>query len=307
MMDMPNYQKEKSAFIAIVGRPNVGKSSLLNRLLGQKLAIVSSKPQTTRTRIMGVLTEGDTQLVFIDTPGLIKAKNALGDYMVRSVTESVAGVDACMLVVEAGSKISKADEELIGRFRQMGLPAVLAINKIDLLQDKSVLMGQIAELASRYEFAAVVPVSARDGNGLEDLKKELKALAMEGGHFFSEDTLTDQPERVIAAEIVREKILRLLDKEIPHGVAVVTERMKERGDITDIDATIYTEKDSHKGIIIGKNGAMLKKIGSLARTDMERFFGCRINLQLWVKVKEDWRLRPNVLHTLGFDKSDFDL
>lgn len=307
MMDMPNYQNEKSAFIAIVGRPNVGKSSLLNRLLGQKLAIVSSKPQTTRTRIMGVLTEGDTQLVFIDTPGLIKAKNALGDYMVRSVTESVAGVDACMLVVEAGSKISKADEELIGRFRQMGLPAVLAINKIDLLQDKSVLMGQIAELAGRYEFAAVVPVSARDGNGLGDLKKELKALAMEGGHFFSEDTLTDQPERVIAAEIVREKILRLLDKEIPHGVAVVTERMKERGDITDIDATIYTEKDSHKGIIIGKSGAMLKKIGSLARTDMERFFGCRINLQLWVKVKEDWRLRPNVLHTLGFDKSDFDL
>jgi GTP-binding protein Era len=237
---------------------------------------------------------------------LIKPKNALGDYMVRSVTESVAGVDACMLVVEAGSQVSKADEELIKRFRQLDLPAVLAINKIDLLQDKSVLMGQIAELAGRYDFSAVVPVSARDGDGIEDLKKELKALSMEGGHFFSEDTLTDQPERVIAAEIVREKILRLLEKEIPHGVAVVTERMRERGEITDIDATIYTEKDSHKGILIGKGGAMLKKIGSLAREDMERFFGCKINLQLWVKVKEDWRLRPNVLQSLGFDQSDFD-
>ena len=303
MIDIKN---QKSAFIAIVGRPNVGKSSLLNKLLGQKLAIVSSKPQTTRTRIMGVLTEDETQLVFIDTPGLIKSNSALGDYMVRSVTESVAGVDACMLVVEAGTKISKADEDLIGRFKKMGIPAILAINKIDLLQDKTQLIVQITALSEKFDFAAVVPVSARDGNGIDGLKTELKALAMEGGHFFSEDTLTDQPERVIASEIVREKILRLLDKEIPHGVAVVTEKMQERGDITDIDATIYTEKDNHKGIIIGKGGAMLKKIGTQARTDMERFFGCRINLQLWVKVKEDWRLRPNVLHTLGFNKSDFD-
>ena len=303
---MTEIERQKSAFIAIVGRPNVGKSSLLNRLLGQKLAIVSRKPQTTRTRIMGVLTEGEHQLVFIDTPGLVKSKNALDDYMVRSVTESVAGVDACMLVVEAGSKVSKADEELIKRFRSLDLPAILAINKIDLLEDKTLLMAQITELAGKYDFEAVVPVSARDGNGLDALKDELKKLTMEGGHMFSEDTLTDQPERVIASEIVREKVLRLLDKEIPHGVAVVTERMKERGGITDIDCTIYTEKDNHKGIIIGKGGAMLKKIGSQARMDMERFFDCKINLQLWVKVKEDWRLRPNVLHTLGFDPADFD-
>lgn len=303
-METPDYTHEKSAFIAIVGRPNVGKSSILNRLIGTKLAIVSSKPQTTRTRIMGVWTENETQLVFIDTPGLIKPKNSLGDYMVKSVTQSVAGVDACLLVAEAHTKISKADEELAARFKALDLPAVLAINKIDLLEDKSLLMEQIAALSKLYDFDAVVPVSARDGNGMEALKDELKRLAQPGGHFFSEDTLTDQPERVIAAEIVREKILRFTDKEIPHGVAVVTERMQERGDITDIDATIYCERDTHKGILIGKGGAMLKKIGSKAREDMERFFDCKINLRLWVKVKEDWRQRPEVLTSLGFDKRD---
>lgn len=303
-MDTPNYMQEKSAFIAIVGRPNVGKSSILNRLIGTKLAIVSSKPQTTRTRIMGVWTEGEIQLVFIDTPGLIKPKNSLGDYMVKSVTQSVAGVDACLLVVEAGTKISKADEELVARFKSLDLPAVLAINKIDLLEDKTPLMQQIDALSKLYDFDAVVPVSARDGNGMDALRDELVRLAQPGGHFFSEDTLTDQPERVIAAEIVREKILRFTDKEIPHGVAVVTESMKERGDVTDIDATIYCERDTHKGILIGKGGAMLKKIGSKAREDMERFFGCRINLRLWVKVKEDWRQRPGVLTSLGFDPKD---
>lgn len=303
-METPDYMHEKSAFIAIVGRPNVGKSSILNRLIGTKLAIVSSKPQTTRTRIMGVWTENETQLVFIDTPGLIKPKNSLGDYMVKSVTQSVAGVDACLLVAEAHTKISKADEELAARFKALDLPAVLAINKIDLLEDKSLLMEQIAALSKLYDFDAVVPVSARDGNGMDALKEELKRLAQPGGHFFSEDTLTDQPERVIAAEIVREKILRFTDKEIPHGVAVVTECMQERGDITDIDATIYCERDTHKGILIGKGGAMLKKIGSKAREDMERFFDCKINLRLWVKVKEDWRQRPEVLTSLGFDKRD---
>lgn len=300
-----DYMNEKSAFIAIVGRPNVGKSSILNRLIGTKLAIVSSKPQTTRTRIMGVWTGGETQLVFIDTPGLIKPKNSLGDYMVKSVTQSVAGVDACLLVAEAGTKISKADEELVARFKSLGLPAVLAINKIDLHEDKSILMEQIMELSKLYDFDAVVPVSAKDGNGMDILKEELKKLAQPGGHFFSEDTLTDQPERVIAAEIVREKILRFTDKEIPHGVAVVTESMKERGNLTEIDATIYCERDTHKGIIIGKGGVMLKKIGSKAREDMERFFDCKINLRLWVKVKEDWRQRPQVLASLGFDKKDF--
>ena len=299
-------ENQRSAFVAIVGKPNVGKSSLLNRLLGQKVAIVSRKPQTTRTRIMGVLTEGDDQLVFIDTPGLVKSRNALDDYMVRSVNESVAGVDACVLVIEADSKVSKADLELIKKFTEMGIPAILAINKIDLLADKTVLMKQIETYANMYDFDAVVPVSAQSGSGIDPLKDELKKLCMPGGHMFSEDTLTDQPERVLAAEIVREKVLRLLDKEVPHGVAVVTESMEESDFITDIHAVIYTEKDAHKGIIIGKGGQMLKKIGTQARIDMERFFDCKINLQLWVKVKEDWRLRPNVLHTLGFDKSDFD-
>lgn len=298
---------DKTAFVAIVGRPNVGKSSLLNRMLGQKVAIVSSKPQTTRTRIMGVLTEEAVQLVFIDTPGLMKPRNRLGDFMVRSVSESVSGVDACLLVVEAGQRISPADEKLIKKFRSMDMPAVLAINKIDLLQDKTVLMAQIAALSAQYNFAAVVPVSAQTGDGMRDLVDELEKLAMPGGHFFDDDTLTDQPERVLAGEIVREKLLRLLDKEIPHGVAVAVERMREQDNgTTEIHATIFCERDSHKGIIIGKNGSMLKKVGTYARQDMEAFFGCKINLQLWVKVKEGWRDSEAVLRSLGYDSNSFD-
>lgn len=300
--------QEKSAFIAIVGRPNVGKSSLLNRMIGQKVAIVSSKPQTTRTRIMGVLTQGENQLVFLDTPGLLKPKNRLGSYMVRSVLESVSGVDACLLTTEAGKKLSPADAELIKKFKAQNLPAVLAINKVDLLSDKTVLMEQIAQYSAQYSFEAVVPVSARDGSGMDDLILELERLCLPGGHLFPEDTLTDQPERVLAGEIVREKLLRLLDKEVPHGVAVAVERMRERDDgskITDIDATIFCERDSHKAIIIGKGGSMLKKVGSYARQDLEQFFGGKINLKLWVKVKEDWRNREALLHTFGFDKTEF--
>ncbi|MEE0061472.1 MAG: GTPase Era [Acutalibacteraceae bacterium] len=303
-----NNFNDKSAFIAIVGRPNVGKSSILNKMLGQKIAIVSSKPQTTRTRIMGVLTEKETQLVFIDTPGIHKPRTELGKYMVKSVNESVSGVDACLLVTEACRDITDTELKLIEKFKAMDVPAILAINKIDTVKEKSDLMLQIARYSEKYDFDAIVPVSAQNNSGIDDLKNELKKLAQEGGHLFDEDTLTDQPERVLAAEMIREKMLRLLDKEIPHGTAVVIERMRTREDkdIIDMDATIYCERDTHKGIIIGKQGAMLKKIGSYARQDMEAFFNCKVNLTMWVKVKEDWRNKQGLLRSFGFDKSDFE-
>ncbi len=307
MSEMMNPENLKSAFVAIVGRPNVGKSSVLNRLIGQKVAIVSRKPQTTRTRIMGVLTSEEYQLVFIDTPGLVKPHNSLGDYMLKAVSTSVAGVDASLLVVEAGSEVSKADIDLIQRFEKTHMPVVLVINKTDLLKDKTAVITQIEKYTKLYSFAAIVPVSAKNGDGLDALLQELKKLTMPGGHLFPDDTLTDQPERVIAAEMVREKILRLLDKEIPHGTATVTESMKERDGILDIDVTIFCERANHKGILIGKGGAMLKNIGTKAREDMERFFGCKVNLQLWVKVKEDWRERPGILQSLGFSEKDLKL
>ncbi len=301
-------QNDKSAFVAIVGRPNVGKSSLLNRMLGQKVAIVSSKPQTTRTRIMGVLTRGINQLVFIDTPGMHKPKTALGSYMVRSVNESVAGVDVCLLVTEADRDVTDTELKLIEKFKSLSMPAILAINKTDTLKNKEVLMKQILKYSSLYDFEAIVPVSAQSGSNIDELIAELEKQTTEGGHFFDDDTLTDQPERVLAAEMIREKILRLTDKEIPHGTAVVIERMKQRedSDILDIDATIICERASHKGIIIGKNGSMLKKISTFARHDMESFFECRVNLQTWVKVKEDWRNRDGLLKNFGFDQNDFN-
>nr|WP_316618449.1 GTPase Era [uncultured Ruminococcus sp.] len=298
---------DKSAFIAIVGRPNVGKSSILNRLLGQKIAIVSSKPQTTRNRITGVMTDGEYQIVFFDTPGMHKPKNTLGKYMVRSVNESVGGVDCCMLVVEAGKEPAPADLSLIEKFKSIGMPAILAINKIDMLREKDELMKQILTYSQLYDFEAVVPVSAQDGSGMNELLDELKKQATEGGHFFDDDTLTDQPERVIAAELIREKILRLCDKEIPHGTAVLIEKMKTRDNgILDIDATIYCERDTHKRIIIGKNGAMLKKISTYARQDIERFFDCKVFLQTWIKVKEDWRNRAQLVQNFGYDERNFD-
>ena len=301
-------ESDRSAFVAIVGRPNVGKSSLLNAMLGQKIAIVSGKPQTTRTKIMGIFTQGENQLVFLDTPGLHKPHNALGNYMVKSIRDSVAGVDACLLVVEAGKPVSAADKDFIETFKNAKLPALLAVNKIDCIPDKSVLMEQISAYTALFDFQAVVPVSAVTGSGVHDLIKELTKLCQPGGHFFAPDALTDQPERVIAAEIVREKLLRLLDKEIPHGTAVLVERMQEREDtpeLLDIEATIYCERDNHKGIIIGKQGQMLKRIGTYARQDMERFFDCKVHLQLWVKVREDWRNRARILQSLGYGKTEF--
>lgn len=304
---MNTNNSDKSAFIAIVGRPNVGKSSILNRLLGQKIAIVSSKPQTTRNRITGVLTEGEYQLVFFDTPGMHKPKNSLGKYMVRSVNESVGRVDCCMLVVEADREAGQTELDLIEKFKMLNMPAILAINKIDMLKEKDALMKQILAYSKLYDFEAIVPVSAQDGSGMGELLDELKNQATEGGHFFDEETLTDQPERVIVAEIIREKILRLCDKEIPHGTAVVIEKMKTRENgILDIDATIFCERDTHKRIIIGKNGSMLKKISTYARQDIEKFFDCKVFLQTWIKVKEDWRNRAQVLQNFGYDERNFD-
>ena len=293
----------KSAFIAIVGCPNVGKSSILNHLLGTKIAIVSDKPQTTRTRIMGVLTEGDTQLVFTDTPGFHRPRTKLGEKMVQAVSDSVAGVDACLFVIEPEGEIRAAELELIDKFKKQKLPVILAINKVDTLPDKEVLMTRIAEVSQLYDFEAVVPVSALRGINMHALLDELKKLAEESVFFFPEDTLTDQPERVIAAEIIREKLLRNLDREIPHGTAVAIEKMHERdtGDIIDIEATIYCEKESHKGIIIGKKGEMLKRVSTRAREDMEKFFMCKINLRCWVKVKDGWRNREGLIHNFGLD------
>lgn len=293
----------KTAFIAIVGCPNVGKSSILNRLLGQKIAIVSDKPQTTRTKIMGVLTEGDTQLVFTDTPGFHRPRTKLGEKMVQAVSDSVSGVDACLFVVEPEGELRPAELELIEKFKKLKMPVILAINKVDTLPDKEVLMARILEISKTYDFEAVVPVSALRGINMDELLSEMKKLAEESVFFFPEDTLTDQPERVIAAEIIREKLLRNLDREIPHGVAVSIEKMRERedSDIMDIEAVIYCEKDSHKGIIIGKNGAMLKRISTRAREDMEKFFRCHINLRCWVKVKEGWRNREGLMHNFGLD------
>ena len=293
----------KTAFIAIVGCPNVGKSSILNRLLGQKIAIVSDKPQTTRTKIMGVLTEGDTQLVFTDTPGFHRPRTKLGEKMVQAVSDSVSGVDACLFVVEPEGELRPAELELIEKFKKLKMPVILAINKVDTLPDKEVLMARILEISKTYDFEAVVPVSALRGINMDELLSEMKKLAEESVFFFPEDTLTDQPERVIAAEIIREKLLRNLDREIPHGIAVRIEKMRERedSDIMDIEAVIYCEKDSHKGIIIGKNGAMLKRISTRAREDMEKFFQCHINLRCWVKVKEGWRNREGLIHNFGLD------
>lgn len=293
----------KTAFVAIVGCPNVGKSSILNEMLGTKIAIVSSKPQTTRTKIMGVLTEGEVQLVFTDTPGYHKPHNKLGEKMNQAVGDSIGGVDACLFVVESKGDIKKGEYELLEKFKKLRVPVILAINKIDMIKDKEELLQRIVQFNELFDFEAIVPVCATNGENINELIDEMKKLSEESPHFFPDDTLTDQPERVLAAEMIREKILRLMDKEIPHGIAVSIEKMRERDnqDILDIEAIIYCERESHKGMVIGKKGAMLKKISTFARQDLEAFFGIKVNLQTWVKVKEDWRNREGLIHNFGLD------
>lgn len=292
----------KTGFVAIVGRPNVGKSSLLNRLLGEKIAIVSDKPQTTRNRITGVLTRGETQYVFIDTPGMHKPKSKLGKFMVRQAGQSVADVDIAVLVTEWEKKPNDIERMLAEAIKKSGAPSILVINKIDTLRDKSELLQKIEELSQLHEFDAVIPISAMKGDGVDQLLDEINRHCVEGPFFFDEDTLTDQPERAIVSEIIREKVLRNMRDEIPHGTAVIIEKMRERpdGSILDIEATIVCERDSHKGMIIGKNGAMLKRIATHAREDCEKFLDCKINLQCWVKVREGWRDSDIQLKNFGF-------
>ena len=292
---------KKSGIITICGRPNVGKSTLINTLVGEKIAIVSSKPQTTRNRICAILNKDDTQFVFVDTPGLHKARTRLGDYMVDVVRKSVADVDGIMLLVEPIANIGPAEQELIGRIKQIGAPSVLVINKIDTVEEKEKLLEIMAVYGQAHDWDAIVPISAQNGDGVEELLQVLSGWIPEGPQLFPEDMVTDQPERQIMAEIVREKLLRNLDKEIPHGTAVEVTKFSQRdNDIIDCHVTIYCEKDSHKGIIIGKKGAMLKKISTQAREDMESFMGAKVYLETWVKVKENWRDNPNAIQNFGY-------
>ena len=292
----------KTAVVSVVGRPNVGKSTLTNKLVGQKVAIVSSKPQTTRTRITGLLNKNGTQYVFLDTPGLHKPRTQLGDYMCKVVTDTVSEVDAAMLVVEPIANIGPAEESLIAQIKAHHMPAVLVINKIDTVK-KEELLNVIATYAAAHEFEAVVPISARTGEGLDDLLGELSKYAIEGPQLFPEDMVSDQPERQLVAEIIREKMLRLLDREVPHGVAVGIERWHEREDgHVEINAVIYCEKASHKGIIIGKQGAMLREIGKQARGDIERMLDAKVYLELWVKVKEGWRNNQYQMRNFGYEE-----
>lgn len=290
----------KTAMITICGRPNVGKSTLTNALVGEKIAIVSNKPQTTRNRISAVVNRGDTQFVIIDTPGFHKPRTRLGDYMVNVVKESVADVDAVMLLVEPIANIGRQEEELIARIKETGVSAILVINKIDTVE-KTELLEVMALYSAAHDFDAIIPMSAKNGEGIDELLAELEKYAQEGPQLFPDDMICDQPEKQICAELVREKLLLCLDKEIPHGTAVEVTRFSERDNgIIDLDVTIYCEKASHKGIIIGKQGAMLKKIGELAKADIEAFMGTKVFLQTWVKVKENWRDSTAQLRNFGF-------
>ena len=291
---------KKAGIIALVGRPNVGKSTLTNALAGEKIAIVSDKSQTTRNRIAAIVNRGESQFVFLDTPGLHKARTRLGDYMVKVVRESVADVDGVCLLVEPIANVGGPEQELIARIKALGVPAVLVINKIDTVA-KEELLAVMAAYGQAHEWDAVLPISARTGEGVDELLDILAQWLPEGPQLFPEDMVTDQPERQIMSEIVREKLLRCLDKEVPHGTAVEVTKFSQRdNDIIDVHVTIYCEKESHKGIIIGKNGAMLKKVSSQAREDMERFMGGKVYLETWVKVKENWRDNPAAIQNFGY-------
>ncbi len=290
----------KSGMITLCGRPNVGKSTLTNALVGEKVAIVSNKPQTTRNRILAVLNRGTSQFVFMDTPGLHKPRSRLGDYMVDVVKKSVADVDAVLLLVEPIANIGAPEQELIERIKALDLPAILVINKIDTLP-RGELLSVMQCYGAAHEFQAILPISAKRGEGVEELLSMLEAFLPEGPQLFPEDMVTDQPERQVCAEIVREKLLLFLDKEIPHGTAVEVTKFSERDSgIIDLHVTIYCERDTHKGIIIGKQGAMLKKISTRAREDIERFMGTKVYLETWVKVKENWRDNVNLIRNFGY-------
>lgn len=290
----------KTAMITICGRPNVGKSTLTNALAGEKIAIVSNKPQTTRNRITAVCQRGETQFVFLDTPGFHKPRTRLGDYMVNVVRQSVADVDAVVLVVEPVASLGPQERELIASIKAANCPAVLAINKLDTVEPEK-LLAVIALYSEAYAFNAIVPISAKTGDGVEELLKELDKFAVESPALFPEGVTTDQPEKQVCAELIREKLLLNLEREVPHGTAVEITRFSERDDgIIDLEATVYCEKASHKGIIIGKHGAMLKKIGEDARKDIEEFMGTKVFLQTWVKVKEKWRDSNSLLRNFGY-------
>ena len=291
----------KSGFVAVIGRPNVGKSTLINSLIGQKIAIMSDKPQTTRTRIMCVLTQQDAQMVFLDTPGIHKPKHKLGEYMVRAAEGTLKEVDAIIFVVDATEKFGPGEQYILERLQATDKPVILAINKLDLLEDKEQLLPIITGYNGRYNFAATVPISAKEENNLDGLLAEIKKHLPKGPQYYPEDMVTDQPERLIVAELIREKALLQTREEIPHAIAVDIEEMKPRdnGDMY-VRATIYVERDSQKGIVIGKRGALLKEIGAQARADIQMLLGCKVFLDLWVKVKKDWRNRDNILKDFGF-------
>lgn len=293
----------KSGFVTLIGRPNVGKSTLMNRLIGQKIAITSNKPQTTRNRIQTVLTTEEGQIVFVDTPGIHKAKNKLGEYMVNVAERTLNEVDVVLWLVEPTAFIGAGEKHIAGQLGKVKTPVVLVINKVDMVKKEEIL-GFIDAYRKIYDFAEIVPVSARNGDNTDELVKVILKYLPYGPQFYDEDTVTDQPERQIVAELIREKALHSLNDEIPHGIAVAIDAMKYRRKIVDIDATIICERDSHKGIIIGKQGVMLKKIGSTARYEIEKMLDMQVNLKLWVKVKKDWRDSDFLIKNFGYTKED---